>query len=67
MLIGIQWTFLNIKQNFEIWTEPENLPILAAVIPSSFTQAAELSGPSKSTKKPNYKILKNEEWLKAQR
>ena len=56
-----------LAQNFEIWISPENLSILAAVIPTSFTQAAELSGPTKSNKKPNFKVFKSEEWLKAER
>ena len=46
------------KQNFEIWNFPENLPILAAAIPSTFMYAAELSAPIKTIKKPNYKIFK---------
>ena len=50
-----------------MWTSPENLPILAAVIPTSFSQAAELSGPTKSNKKPNFKVFKSEEWLEAER
>jgi hypothetical protein len=53
-------------QNFDIWTSPEHLQILAAVIPTSFTMAAELSAPSKENKKSSYKIFKSEEWLKAE-
>ena len=43
-----------LTQNFEIWKNPENLEVLASVIPTSFIQAAELSAPSKMNKKPNY-------------
>ena len=53
-------------QNFDIWTSPEHLQVLAAVIPTSFIQAAELFAPSKENKKPSYKIFKSEEWLKAE-
>ena len=56
-----------LSQNFEIWISPENLNILASVIPTSFIQAAELSAPSKEIKKPNYKIFKSEDWLKAEK
>ena len=56
-----------LSQIFEFWKSPENLQILSAVIPSSFIQAAELSAPSKSSKKPNYKVFKSEEWLKAEK
>ena len=63
-----------LSQIFEFWKSPENLQILSAIIPSSFIQAAELSAPSKSNNKPNYKVFKSEEkeatkssreWVKA--
>ena len=56
-----------LEQNFEIWSSPENLQILASVIPQSFIQAAELAAPSMSNKRANFKIFKSEDWLKAER
>ena len=53
-------------QNFDLWSLPENLQILASVIPSSFIQAAEFSAPSITQKKVNFKVFKSEEWLKAE-
>jgi hypothetical protein len=55
-----------LDQNFELWCFPENLQILALAIPSSFIYAAELSAPSKASKKPNFKVFKSEEWRKAE-
>ena len=56
-----------LRQNFEIWSSPQNLQVLASVIPSSFIQAAELSAPARSNKKANFKIFKSENWLMAER
>ena len=65
---GYQYLLENLlSQIFEFWKSPENLQILSAIIPSSFIQAAELSAPSKSNKKPNYKVFKSEDWLKAEK
>ena len=50
-----------LEQNFEIWSSPENLQILASVIPQSFIQAAELAAPSMSNKRANFKIFKSED------
>ena len=50
----------------DIWHFPENINILASVIPSTFIYAAELSAPSKSNRKPNYKVFKSEDWRKAE-
>ena len=55
-----------LEQNFDIWNSPENLQILATVIPKSFIHAAELAAPQKEHKKPNYKVFKSENWRKAE-
>ena len=55
-----------LDQCFESWQHPENIQILANVIPSTYIYAAELSAPVKTHKKPNYKIFKSEEWRKAE-
>ena len=55
-----------LRQSFEVWQFPENLQILASVIPSTYIYAAELSAPSKQNKKPSYKVFKSEEWRKAE-
>ena len=51
---------------FDTWDEPENLPILAAIIPKVFTLAESLAVGSKEIKKPSYKIKKSEEVRKAE-
>ena len=56
-----------LNHTFEVWKYPENLQILASVIPTTFIQAAELSAPTKLNKKPNYKVFKSEDWLNAEK
>ena len=55
-----------LEESFDIWQFPENMSILASTIPSTFILAAEIAAPSKTVKKPNYKIFKSEDWRKAE-
>ena len=50
-----------LEESFDIWQFPENMSILASTIPSTFILAAEIAAPSKTVKKPNYKIFKSED------
>ena len=56
--------FLDI--NFSLWDNPENLQVLASSIPQAFIQAAQLAVPQKSSKPPNFKVKKSEEWRKSE-
>jgi hypothetical protein len=55
-----------LEDNFQTWNAPENLHILAALIPRAFIQSAEVDVPCKNVKKQNFKVRKSEEWIKAE-
>ena len=55
-----------LEHNFEIWKHPENIQILATLIPTSFVQAAEHAAPVKKVKNVNFKVQKSEDWRKAE-
>ena len=55
-----------LDETFRNWDSPENMEVLAKLIPMNFLQAAEMSVPSKSSKKPSFLINKSEEWRKTE-
>ena len=44
----------------------DSIQVLATTIPQAFIQAANLAVPKKSSKPPNFKVNKSEEWRKAE-
>ena len=56
-----------LNQQFNIFNSPQNIPVLAEVIPSAFISTAEASGDTKETSAPkSFKIHKSRELWKAE-
>ena len=62
--ISRHWSIL--EENFKFWDSPVCISTLALLIPQAYIQASDNAVPSKEKKNMNFKIMKSEEWLKAE-